>query len=75
MTKPTSQIKEPTFINFNINDFVYVQLTNEFQYDGFVFEDFFDGGGTERYTFHYLWCLYAINWGISQYDSHVKEAS
>lgn len=34
----------------------------------FEFTDFFDGGGTETYTAHYLWCLYAIVWGIRQYD-------
>ena len=22
----------------------------------------------EEYTFRYLWCLYAIVWGITQYD-------
>lgn len=34
----------------------------------FEFVDFFDSGSTERYTFHYLWCLYAIVWGIQKYD-------
>ena len=34
----------------------------------FEFTDFFDGGGTETYTARYLWCLYAIVWGIRQYD-------
>jgi hypothetical protein len=40
-----------------------------FSHGGFIFQDFFDGGGTERHTFHYLWCLYGIVWGIAQYDS------
>lgn len=34
----------------------------------FRFQDFLDGGGTETYTARYLWCLYAIVWGIRQYD-------
>lgn len=34
----------------------------------FEFTDFFDSGGTETYTTRYLWCLYAIVWGIRQYD-------
>lgn len=46
-----------------------------FEHDGFQFHDFFDGGGTERYTFHYLWCLYAIVWGIQQFDATEKENS
>lgn len=39
-----------------------------FRCDDFHFQDFFDGGGTNTYTFHYLWCLYAIAWGIEKYD-------
>lgn len=34
----------------------------------FEFIDFFDSGSTETYSFHYLWCLYAIVWGIKKYD-------
>jgi len=34
----------------------------------FEFTDFLDGGGTETYTWRYMWCLYAIVWGIQQYD-------
>lgn len=34
----------------------------------FSFQDFFDGGGTNRYTFHYIWALRAIVWGIKQYN-------
>lgn len=36
--------------------------------DDTIFQDFFDGGGTERYTYRFIWCLYAIVWGIQQYD-------
>jgi hypothetical protein len=38
----------------------------------FTFKDFFDGGGTESYTPHFLWCLNAIVWGIKQYDKVTK---
>ena len=27
-------------------------------------------GSMNRYTFHYLWCCYALAWGINQYDDH-----
>lgn len=37
----------------------------------FEFVDFFDGGGTETFTDRYLWCLYAIVWGIKQYDKEI----
>ena len=51
------------------------QAAYEFKHDGFQFVDFFDGGGAERYTFHYLWCLYAIVWGIQRYDSMPAKAA
>jgi len=34
---------------------------------GHTFEDF-DECYAKEYTFHYIWCLYAIVWGISEYD-------
>lgn len=33
-----------------------------------IFQDFFDGGGTEDYSYRFIWCLYAIVWGINKYD-------
>lgn len=44
-----------------------------FHHGDFSFIDFFDGGGTQRYTFHYIWCLYAIAWGIQQYDKEKSQ--
>lgn len=51
------------------------QAIDDFSYDGFRFEDFFDDGGTESFTFHYLWCLYAIVWGIRQYDERPNQGA
>ncbi len=31
------------------------------------FEDFFDGS-MNRFTFHFMWCCYALAWGINKYD-------
>jgi len=37
--------------------------------NGFQFIDAWDWvGGCNDYTYHYIWCLYAIVWGIQQYD-------
>lgn len=41
---------------------------HDFYYEKIMFVDFFDGGSTKRYTFNYIWCLYAIVWGIKKYD-------
>lgn len=36
------------------------------------FSDFWECDLTD-YTYHYLWCCYAIVWGIEQYDKNIKE--
>lgn len=53
-------------LEYAIDEMMAYNAVNEFQPN--VFQDFFDGGGTDEYTFHYLWCLFAIVWGISKYD-------
>lgn len=40
----------------------------KFEHDGFSFQDTWEFGGKE-YGYHFLWCLYAIVWGIQQYDA------
>ena len=39
----------------------------DFEHNGFTFVDFFEHD-FKVYTFRYLWCLYAIVWGIQQYN-------
>lgn len=39
---------------------------------GCLFRGFFEHDLTE-FTYHYIWCLYAITWGIQQYDKLNKE--
>lgn len=51
------------------------QAIRDFSYEGFKFDDFFDNGGTNRFTYHFLWCLHAIVWGIRQYDTRRPERS
>jgi len=54
------------------NEHEAYQAVNDFNHEigdrVFEFTDFFDGGGTETYAARYLWCLYAIVWGIKKYD-------
>lgn len=40
----------------------------DFEHEGFTFQDFYEHRLTS-YTFHFLWLLYAITWGIRQYDA------
>ena len=39
-----------------------------FKHDGFELSDVWEISGT-AYTYHFLWCLHAIVWGIQQYDA------
>lgn len=32
-------------------------------------------GSMTRYTLRFLWCCYAIAWGINQYDNHRSSKS
>lgn len=43
----------------------------EFEHGGFTFSDPWEING-QGYTYHYLWCLHAIVWGIQQYDATLK---
>lgn len=45
-----------------------MQLVTDFEYEGFTFQDFWELDNTS-YTHHYLWILFAIVWGIDQYDN------
>jgi len=40
----------------------------DFEHEGFTFQDFCEHSLTS-YTFHFIWILYAITWGIRQYDA------
>ena len=46
------------------HDFIYDLPDGE----KFEFVDFWDYGRAGRFTWHYIWCLYAIVWGIIKYD-------
>jgi hypothetical protein len=45
-----------------------IKETVEFDYEGkYPFQDFYEHS-LQDYTYHYVWCCYAIVWGIQQYD-------
>lgn len=69
------EIDDQVLSRIDDGDIYAYQAAYDFEHEGFQFEDFFDGGGTERHTFHYLWCLYAIAWGIQQYDAALTKTA
>lgn len=60
-------IKDEVLI-YTDNEHEAYDAVHRFEHNGVGFNDFFDGGGTDKYTFHYIWNLYAIVWGIMEYD-------
>ncbi len=46
---------------------------HDFELDDFKFHDTWEIDGMD-WTYHYLWCLHAIVWGIDQYDAVKKKA-
>jgi len=51
------------------NEYEAMDAAYSFDEDGFRMDDFWEHTITE-YTYHFIWCLYAIVWGIQQYDSN-----
>lgn len=45
---------------------------SDFESNGFQFIDFGEYDLTE-FTYHFIWCLRAIVWGIREFDDHCKE--
>jgi hypothetical protein len=49
------------------NEHQAAQAAYDFEHDGFNFQDFYEVDNSD-YTFHFIWCAYAIAWGIKRYD-------
>lgn len=45
-----------------------------FSHGDFQFEDIYEYS-MRRYTFRFMWCCYALAWGIQQYDNAKKESA
>ena len=77
------EVKE-AIINADSNDVRCFDAANEFSHQGnawvafhgdgasFEFDDFWEVDN-KTYSFHYIWCCYAMAWGIQQYDLEVAE--
>lgn len=59
-------------LSYEVNAHTFL---NEFEYDGFQFEDTWELYERFRdYDRWFLWALHAIVWGIAQYDQHRAKA-
>lgn len=60
------------YIEGNNEDVALDRVYNYRSDYGHTFEEIWDYGSPTEYTFDYLWCIYAISWGIAQYDKTKK---
>lgn len=60
------EIKEQV-LSCNDCEYEAMKAAYDFRCNGFEFTDFFEVN-LKEYTFHFIWCLYAIVWAIQQYD-------
>ncbi|MFM0405253.1 hypothetical protein [Paraburkholderia dipogonis] len=58
---------ESVVVSHSDNEHQAAQAAYDFEHDGFNFQDFFEVDNSD-YSFHFIWCAYAIAWGIKQYD-------
>lgn len=59
---------EDRVLSVDPNEVRAYDALNEFEHEGFEFRDAWEWRLT-RPTYRMLWCLYAICWGIQQYDA------
>jgi hypothetical protein len=45
-----------------------IRAAMDFEHEGLRFDDFWDHSFMD-FTFHFLWCCYAMAWGIAKYDT------
>ena len=60
-------IKELKSLDFNDEHWILSQI-NDFSFDGFSFQDVWEID-MKIYSYHFIWCCYAIAWAIQQYDA------
>ena len=53
------------------NEYEAHTKARDFEFEGFSFQDFWEHN-LRSHTYHYIWCCYAIVWGIRQYDNAAK---
>jgi hypothetical protein len=49
-------------------EFFAMQAAMNFEHDGEQFYDFWESNCRE-YTYHFIWCCYALVWAIKKYDA------
>jgi hypothetical protein len=59
---------ESSVLRFSGSEHEALTAAMDFEHHGFRFQDFYEVDNRD-YTFHFIWCAYAIAWGIRKYDA------
>lgn len=60
-------IEEYVFANNDESEEMAHAAAREFEHEGFEFSDFWEHD-LKDYSFRFMWCCYALAWGIKKYD-------
>lgn len=61
-------VEEQVFAYLGDGEHESYRVASQFTHDGFSFTDLWDHDFKE-YTYRFIWCCFALAWGIKQYDA------
>lgn len=63
-----AKVRDEVLSHADDGELAAMQAATDFEHEGFTFSDFWETDLRE-YTYHYVWCCYALAWAIEKYDS------
>ncbi len=68
-------VEEDVLRHVDDGEYAAYHAAHHFQHGRYQFHDFFFEHDFTEYTFHFVWCCYALAWGIQQYDDSKAAAA
>ncbi len=67
---PDEYMEEIQYILDTSDEYDAVSEIRKFSSELINFDSFFEYYSCTSFTYHYIWCCYAIQWAIEQYDKY-----
>uniref|UniRef100_A0A6M3XGZ5 Uncharacterized protein n=1 Tax=viral metagenome TaxID=1070528 RepID=A0A6M3XGZ5_9ZZZZ len=61
------EVEDTVLFHANDGEYAAMQAALEFEHEDFQFYDFWEVN-LKEFSYHFVWCCYAIAWAIQQYD-------
>ena len=68
------EIESQVLANADDGEYAVREAMRDFNYHGFEFTDSWESSLTD-YTWHFIWCCYALVWAIGKYDDKKAEGA